>query len=313
MVRKRVLMYGLLADFTQPYRVITPTLEGPILRALAEVTTPLTRSQIVALVEEASEAGVRKALARLVEQGIVIEHRLGKRYAYVANRAHLLWPSVEGLFSARHLLRERVEGVVARWALPPASVELFGSMARGGSDASSDIDLLIVRPDLNALDEETWDAQVADLRDQVVRWTGNACDIVVLGPGELEKAHDDDEPILRPPTSNLAGAPLAALLAQPRGSLAHAARVMAGNAAAQAQLEALSQQASTVAACQQQIRTSFAAIEAHVAGARRMPLALRGKLEALRPVLELDTAALQAAARALGASEALGVARGPAN
>ena len=80
-----------------------------------------------------------------------------------------------------------------------------------------------MRPDLNASDEERWDAQVADLHDQVVRWTGNACDIVVLGPGELEKAHDDDEPILRPPTSNLAGAPLAALLDQPSGALAQAA------------------------------------------------------------------------------------------
>lgn len=65
----------------------------------------LTRQQIVALVEDASEAGVRKALARLVEQGIVIEQRFGKRYAYLANAEHLLWPSVEGLFSARRLLR----------------------------------------------------------------------------------------------------------------------------------------------------------------------------------------------------------------
>ncbi len=211
----RVLKYGLLVDFTQPYRVITPTLEGPILRVLAEVMTPLTRGQIVALVEEASEAGVRKALARLVEQGIVIEHRFGKRYAYEANREHLLWPSVEGLFAARRRFRERVQGLVAEWLVPPVSVELFGSLASGGSDESSDVDLLIVRRDLNGSEEETWDAQVADLHDRVVRWTGNGCDIIVLSPAELEKARDNDEPILRPPTSNLAGMPLAALLEQP--------------------------------------------------------------------------------------------------
>lgn len=208
-------MYGLVVDFTQPYRVITPTLEGPILRVLAEVMTPLTRGQIVALVEDASEAGVRKALARLIEQGIVLEHRFGKRYAYEANREHLLWPSVEGLFAARRRFRERVQDLVAAWSVPPVCVELFGSLASGGSDENSDVDLLIVRRDLDGSEEETWDAQVTDLHDRVVRWTGNPCDIIVLGPAELSKARDDDEPILRPPTSSLAGVPLAALLEQP--------------------------------------------------------------------------------------------------
>jgi len=211
-------------DFSQPYRVITPTLEGPILSVLAEVTTPLTRGQIVSLVEDASEAGVRKALARLVEQGIVIEHRFGKRYTYEANREHLLWPSVEGLFAARRRFRELVQGLVADWLVPPVSVELFGSLASGASDEGSDVDLIIVRPELDASLEETWDAQVADLHDRVVRWTGNACDIIVLGPAEFEKACDDDEPILRPPTSNLAGMPLAALLDQTRAAVRQAAQ-----------------------------------------------------------------------------------------
>lgn len=299
-------------DFARPYRVVTPTLEGPILRALAEVMTPLTRGQITAVVHDASEAGVRKALARLVEQGVVIEQRFGKRYAYVANREHLLWPSIEGLLSARRLLRERVEAEVARWVLPPVSVELFGSLARGGSDARSDIDLLIVRPELNESDEETWDEQVADLHDQVVRWTGNACDVVVLGPGDLQRAHDEDEPILRPPTNNLAGVPLAALLDQPSGAWARSAQVMAERAVMQVQIKALGQQARAVAASQEGIRRSFATIEAP-AGAGLVPRALQRQLEALRPVLELDTAAILDAARALAGFEGMGVGGGTAD
>lgn len=286
-------------DFAAPYRVVTPTLEGPILGALAGSELALTRQQIVALVEDASEAGVRKALARLVEQGIVIEQRFGKRYAYLANREHLLWPSVEGLFSARRLLRTRVEELIAQWEFRPASVELFGSVARGGSDATSDIDLLIVRPDLPAEAEEVWDQQVAELHDQIVRWTGNACDIVVLDPQELEAAHEQDEPILRPPTSTLAGAPLAALLGQPRGDLATFAAAAAAGTGVQMQLKALSDQAAAMSKSQQQMQKLVAAIAAQSSGAPTISAAFQAHVDSLRPALAIDTSGIQATARAI--------------
>lgn len=306
-MRRHVLLYDRGVDFSAPYQVITPTLEGPILSALADVKAPLTRGQIVDVVGDASEAGVRKAVARLVEQGIVIEQRLGKRYAYVANREHLLWPSIEGLFGARGLLQERVEGAIAEWEFAPASVELFGSVARGGSDVNSDIDLLIVRPDLPAGAGETWDKQVADLHDQIIRWTGNACDIVVLDPQELERAHDQDEPILRPPTSHVAGAPLAALLSQPSGSLAKFAQMAAGDTALRVQLKGLAEQVSKWAAVQQSMGSSFAAVDAQMTGARAASAAMAAQLDSLRPVLAIDTSAFQAAARALATYESTGV------
>lgn len=310
-VRTYVLKYAVVMDFAAPYRVVTPTLEGPILGALAGAEMALTRQQIVALVEDASEAGVRKALARLVEQGIVIEQRFGKRYAYLANREHLLWPSVEGLFSARRLLRTRVEELIAQWEFPPASVELFGSVARGGSDATSDIDLLIVRPDLPAQAEEAWDQQVAELHDQIVRWTGNACDIVVLDPQELEAAHEQDEPILRAPTSTLAGAPLAALLGQPRGDLAKFAAAASAGTGVQMQLKALSGQAAAMQKSQQQMQKLVAAITAQSSGASTISAALQAQLDSLRPALTIDTSGMQAAARAISRmSEQTGVTSG---
>lgn len=203
-------------DFSKPYRVISPTLEGPILHALAGVETELTRSQIVNLVEDASEAGVRKALARLVEQGIVIEERIGSRYTYQVNRAHLLWPSVEGLLAARQLLRERVQRLTADWEVPPVSVELFGSVAQGTAHEGSDIDIIVIQPPLQPDEEDAWDRHVGELHDSVVRWTGNSCDIVVMDTEELHDAHERDEPILRSPASNLAGVDLSRLVAASR-------------------------------------------------------------------------------------------------
>lgn len=194
-----------MVDFSAPYRILTPTLDGPVLRALAGVEGHMTRAQIQQQVEDASEAGIRKTLVRLVEQGIVIEDRIGSRYTYAANREHLLWPAVETLLSARRLLADKVEETTMRWEIPPISVELFGSVAQGASTESSDIDLLIVRPQLDDEESDTWDEQVGELHDSVVRWTGNACDIVTLDPDEFGAALERDDPVATSYTNTLAG------------------------------------------------------------------------------------------------------------
>ena len=53
----------------------------------------MTRQQVADLIGEASEAGVRKVLRRLAEQGVVIEQRIGRYYTYVGNCEHILWPA----------------------------------------------------------------------------------------------------------------------------------------------------------------------------------------------------------------------------
>jgi predicted nucleotidyltransferase len=235
-------------DFSAPYKVITPTLEGPILRALAGVETTLTRTQILNLVEGKSEAGVRKALARLVEQGIVTEERVGSRYSYYVNREHLLWPSVEGLLRAGQLLQERVEELTSVWEVPPLSVELFGSVADGSSDTASDVDILVVRRALDAGEREVWERQIEDLTDQVARWTGNGCDVVVLSPEELAAADERREPILRSPRSQLAGHSVASITHQMSTSpiAARTWRSMSATAAAQARVARLASAATSV-------------------------------------------------------------------
>lgn len=271
-------------DFSAPYRVISPTLEGPILRALGGAATALTRSQILSLIDDASEAGVRKALGRLVEQGIVIEERIGSRYTYAANREHLLWPSVEGLFGARDLLRNKVRDLTAGWAIPPVSIELFGSVAQGVSDHVSDVDILVIASALRSDEEETWEQQIADLRDNVGRWTGSSCDVVVLDPDDLVAAVDRDDPILRSAMSNLAGA-----------GLAEARRELDAGSRSSPALRAV----ADAAAMQQQVARLSATTASFAAAARQTAVIA----EAARKVTPLMSKDLQAQIR--GVHEAL--------
>lgn len=196
-------------DFSQPFRAVTPTLDGPVLRVLARTTQPMTRQQVTGLVGEASEAGIRKVLRRLAEQGVVIEVRIGTRYTYLANREHILWPAVEVFMSAADRLDSTIREHVEAWAVPALSVELFGSVAAGTSTADSDVDLMVYRPFLDDDHIELWDAQVAELRLAVERWTGNACEIMEIDPQTLVDMAAEDEPALKAPRVPISGLNLA--------------------------------------------------------------------------------------------------------
>jgi len=184
---------------------MTPTLDGPVLRVLARTTQPMARRQVADLIGEASEAGVRKVLRRLAEQGVVIEQRIGAHYTYVANREHILWPAVEVIMSAADRLDTKIREHVEAWELPALSVELFGSVAAGTSTADSDVDLMVYRPYLADDQAEAWDSQVAELRMAVERWTGNRCEILEIDPRTLVEMAAVDEPVLKAPRVPISG------------------------------------------------------------------------------------------------------------
>ena len=203
-------MYVSYVDFSQPFRAVTPTLDGPVLRVLARTTQPMTRQQVADLIGVASEAGVRKVLRRLSEQGVVIEQRIGTHYSYVGNREHILWPAVEVFMSAADRLDTTIREHVEAWEVPALSVELFGSVAAGTSTADSDIDLMVYRPSLTEDQVELWDGQVAELRVAVERWTGNTCEVLEIDPRTLVEMAAEDEPVLKAPRVPISGLNIAA-------------------------------------------------------------------------------------------------------
>lgn len=209
-VRVPGLLYASDVDFSQPFRAVTPTLDGPVLRVLARTTHPMTRQQVADLVGEASEAGVRKVLGRLAGQGMVIEARIGRHYTYVGNREHILWPAVEVFMSASDRLDTAIREHVEAWEVPALSVELFGSVATGTSTSGSDIDLMVYRPSLADDQVGLWDSQVAELRMAVERWTGNACEILEIDPRTLVEMAAEDEPVLKAPRVPISGLNIAA-------------------------------------------------------------------------------------------------------
>jgi predicted nucleotidyltransferase len=178
-------------DLRRPFKTVTPTLDGDVLAVLAGADADFTGRGVHGMVGGASERGVRNALDRLVEQGVVHSRPVGASKLYRLNRDHLAAPAIEALASLRAELLRRLADVVGAWQIKPVLAIVFGSVARGEADEGSDLDLLVVRP-RGAADDPAWEAQLDDLQRQATAWTGNDTRILEYGELELDRASSSD-------------------------------------------------------------------------------------------------------------------------
>src|SRR5262249_33599016 len=93
-------------------------------------------------------------------------------------------------------LRARFAELVAGWERRPESMVVYGSVARGQATPASDVDVLAVRPEGIDPDEETWQGQLAELSDRVLRWTGRRASVVAMSAAEAREGLSAREPYL---------------------------------------------------------------------------------------------------------------------
>ncbi len=202
-------------DVSHPLRGVIPTLDAPVIETLAGTSRPLSGREVNRLAGVGSTRGVRLVLRRLVAQGIVLADERSNAVFYRANRDHLAWPALESMVRLRVALQARLSMEITAWPIAALHASIFGSAARGDGDSSSDIDLLLIRPD--EIDfAERWDEQVDRLRDGVPRWTGNRCHAFDIGRSRLLEhvaAHDPLVDAWLDDGVHLAGSNLRSLLA----------------------------------------------------------------------------------------------------
>jgi hypothetical protein len=206
-------------NVSRAYSTVAPTVEGDVLVVLAGTTQPLTGRRVARLAQRGSVAAVAKALSRLVSQGIVLRQEAPPASLYTLNRQHLAAPAVETLALIRTELLARLRHALSTWGTPPVHASLFGSAARGDGGVDSDIDVFIVRPAGLDTEDTTWDAQLRDLGDAVLAWTGNHAGIIDVAEQDIGQMRENNPPILRDLQRDgidLAGIPLRELLGRAR-------------------------------------------------------------------------------------------------
>ena len=181
-------------DLARPMSVITPTVDGDVLTSLALAEAWFTTGKLHRVIGRHSEDGIRRALRRLVHQGIVEEQPGGNAVLYRLNRAHLASSAVIQLANLSHALVARLRAELLGWPVRPRFAALFGSAARGVMSQDSDIDLFLVQPPHRPSRDE-WDTSVWALEAAASRWTGN--DVRILHMTEVHvRDHASDEPVL---------------------------------------------------------------------------------------------------------------------
>jgi len=180
-------------DVSMPITAVVPSLDGPVLGALAASATPTGLAAIHARTGRGSKSGVRSVLLRMVDQGLVLEVPGG----YVLNGDHIAAPAVELLATLHGELTSRIRAAVEEWLTPPVLVGMFGSAARRDGDVSSDIDVLVVS------DDPDLDDCVDELADAIRRWTGNRAQVIGRTPKEIAGLRRTKEPILSEWTRDL--------------------------------------------------------------------------------------------------------------
>lgn len=203
-------------DLSFPLATITPTLDAGVLHVLAATTAGCSGAEVHRRLGRGSDEGVRKVLARLVAQGVVLAETPARYPVYRLNRDHVAVPHIEALTRVREKIVGNIRSEVASWEVEPSHAGLFGSFARGVADSDSDIDVLLVRPDsLVDSEEDAWLEQL-DRLDRCIRaWTGNAAQIVDLAPANLGMMARDADPLVdswRAEDIQIHGEPLAELL-----------------------------------------------------------------------------------------------------
>ncbi|GAA1061830.1 nucleotidyltransferase domain-containing protein [Agromyces bracchium] len=178
-----------------PFEAITPSVDGDCLAVLARADHEFTASRLLPLLgRKRSLSGVRNALDRLADQGVVSVRQVGNVNSYSLNRSHMLAPALIDIATARDRLVSRLAAEMAGWQVKPTFGAMFGSAARGDMHTESDIDVLIVHAD--DVDIELWSEQVAHFQRQVTSWTGNDTRVLSLTESEVLD-HGTEDPVLR--------------------------------------------------------------------------------------------------------------------
>ncbi|MUH45952.1 MAG: nucleotidyltransferase domain-containing protein [Actinobacteria bacterium] len=165
-------------EIGHPFRVVTPSLDGEILAVLVAADDECTAPTIHKRIGDFSQSGVRKACARLTEQGIILMRRVGNADVFRLNRDHIAAGPIIDLAGLRGVLFDRIADHLDSWEIPSEYSALFGSVTRGTMSPRSDVDVFIVRPEGRDEDDPTWRGQVDDLSRQVTAWTGNSTRIL---------------------------------------------------------------------------------------------------------------------------------------
>lgn len=167
-------------DFVHPVSAVIPGAQGQVLAVLADASAELNL-RTVARLAGVSASQASRVIPSLVELGLVERREVPPSSLFCLNRENEAARLVAELARLRDSVLERIGIAAGNLSQPPVSVIVFGSFARREADRTSDIDVVIVRPDKVDPDDEAWTAGIDRWRESAAATTGNDIEVIDIG------------------------------------------------------------------------------------------------------------------------------------
>lgn len=161
----------------RPIEALVPGVQGRILTVLAGTTAELNL-RTVARLGGISAAQASRVLPELVELGVVARRDVPPSALFTLVPDHVAARFLLDIAQSDMFVLREMGRLAATMPTPPTSILVFGSFARGEARATSDIDLVVVRPIDVDDDDEAWSDSLDDWRRRVARLTGNAVEML---------------------------------------------------------------------------------------------------------------------------------------
>lgn len=172
---------------TNPLSTLFPGAHGHVLNQLLAESRPNSgRALALKLGASVGKSRVIEVLNDLAQLGIVDREIVGSSHLFSLNKDHLCYQSLRALSSPLPALRRQIHRIVSGFYQAPLAVVIFGSVAKGSSQAGSDLDLLVLRPNHVPPEDSIWESQTFELVVQLERSTGYPVQLVEYSETEFQ-------------------------------------------------------------------------------------------------------------------------------
>ena len=172
-------------DFVHPVEAVIPGVQGRVLAVLVDTTAELSLRTLARLAG-VSVAQASRVLPGLVELGLVERREVPPSSQFRLVRSNVGARAVIELARSRNSVLETIGVGAAALPVPPASVIVFGSFARGAAGRDSDVDVVVVRPDEISEDDEDWSASIENWRNEATAIAGNTVQILEVSASDAQ-------------------------------------------------------------------------------------------------------------------------------
>jgi predicted nucleotidyltransferase len=170
-------------DFLRPVESVIPGAQGKLLAVFAETTNVLS-VRTAARLSGVSLAQTSRILPELATLGILDRTDVPPSTVYRLVEDNVASRAIRLLARSRDLVLAELGESAKSMAIPPISIVVFGSFARGKAGPESDVDVVMVHPS-GVQSTPAWSEGVEEWRHAARRLTGNEVEVVEVDERDI--------------------------------------------------------------------------------------------------------------------------------